>query len=114
MASTGNYNEAFKKALSLNDLSMVMLACQSVNPGQMFGQETCPLNQSVILSLIQQLSCNLQVSKYYDSQLHSSNLILVHSIILLFLVCFSVSSNCDSFFLEFEEPGGGEGGTGYE
>ena len=67
MARTGNYNEAFKKALSMNDLSFVMLACQTVNPGQMFGLEICPLNQSVILSLIQQLSSNLQVDYYYKN-----------------------------------------------
>ena len=55
----GKVNEAFQLALSLSDLNLVMFTCENVNTTQVFNQSTCPLSQSVLLSLIQQLSIDL-------------------------------------------------------
>jgi hypothetical protein len=38
-----------------NNLHLVVATCEKVNPMQLFNQEKCPLSQSVLLSLIQQL-----------------------------------------------------------
>ena len=56
-------NDAFQTALSGNDLGLVMFTCELVNTTQIFSQATCPLDQSVLLSLIQQLSVDLQVTR---------------------------------------------------
>ena len=57
--SAGNFNDAFQTALSSSDLAMVMFTCENVNITQVFNQSTCPLSQSVLLSLIQQLSVDI-------------------------------------------------------
>lgn len=57
--SQGKWNEAFQTALMANNLSLVVSTCESVNPTQLFSQNKCPLSQSVLLSLIQQLAHNL-------------------------------------------------------
>ena len=51
----GKWNEAFQTALMANNLQLVVATCESVNPMQLFNQDACPLSQSVLLSLIQQL-----------------------------------------------------------
>ncbi|XP_038067603.1 enhancer of mRNA-decapping protein 4-like isoform X2 [Patiria miniata] len=51
----GQIIQAFQSALSASDLRAVLFVCNSVNPDQLFG-ESCPLDQPVLLSLIQQLS----------------------------------------------------------
>jgi enhancer of mRNA-decapping protein 4 len=53
--SQGKWNEAFQHALMANNLQLVVATCESVNPMQLFNQDACPLSQSVLLSLIQQL-----------------------------------------------------------
>ena len=53
--SHGKWNEAFQTALMANNLQLVVATCESVNPMQLFNQNPCPLSQSVLLSLIQQL-----------------------------------------------------------
>ncbi len=53
-------NSAFEVALSTSDLHLVMFLCQEVTPEQLFDSEQCPLTQPVLLSLVQQLSVDLQ------------------------------------------------------
>ena len=50
---------AFQEALTAADLNLVMMVCQSCDPLELFGQDPCPLNQPILLSLIQQLSVDL-------------------------------------------------------
>lgn len=52
-----DFDQAFKTALMAGNLSLVISTCEMVNPNQLFSQEPCPLSQTVLLSLIQQL-CN--------------------------------------------------------
>jgi enhancer of mRNA-decapping protein 4 len=54
----------FLQALSASDLSLVVFICEKVNPQQVFNQTPCPLQQHVLLSLIQQLSADM--SNYTD------------------------------------------------
>ncbi|XP_022111258.1 enhancer of mRNA-decapping protein 4-like isoform X2 [Acanthaster planci] len=51
----GHIIQAFQSALSASDLRAVLFVCNAVNPDQLFGGQ-CPLDQPVLLSLIQQLS----------------------------------------------------------
>ncbi|XP_060069080.1 enhancer of mRNA-decapping protein 4-like [Ylistrum balloti] len=55
----GQLNAAFQEALSASNLDLVMFVCETVNPQQVFNQTPCPLQQPVLLSLIQQLSADL-------------------------------------------------------
>jgi enhancer of mRNA-decapping protein 4 len=55
----GKLNEAFQQALSASDLLLVVKLCEQVNPQKLFSQSNCPLHQPVLLSLIQQLSADL-------------------------------------------------------
>lgn len=55
----GQINAAFQQALSASDLSLVVFICEKVNPQQVFNQSPCPLQQHVLLSLIQQLSADM-------------------------------------------------------
>lgn len=66
--------EAFQEALTANDLTLVMLVCEAVNHEQLFSQLPCPLTQPILLSLIQQLCCDLTAhlelkQKYIESAL---------------------------------------------
>lgn len=56
------YNMAFQEALSAADLSVVMATCEMVSPGRLFAASPCPLQQPVLLSLIQQLCADLPVN----------------------------------------------------
>jgi enhancer of mRNA-decapping protein 4 len=56
----GQLNSAFQLALCAADLNLLMGVCEAVNPSQLFEQKPCPLQQPVLLSLIQQLSQDLQ------------------------------------------------------
>uniref|UniRef100_H2ZQ90 Enhancer of mRNA-decapping protein 4 C-terminal domain-containing protein n=1 Tax=Ciona savignyi TaxID=51511 RepID=H2ZQ90_CIOSA len=55
----GNVNTAFQTALTASDLSLVMYVCETVDPAVVFGVTPCPLQQPILLSLIQQLSSDL-------------------------------------------------------
>ncbi|CAN7939103.1 unnamed protein product [Ixodes hexagonus] len=55
----GHYNAAFQQALSAADLTIVMATCEMVSPSSLFDASPCPLQQPVLLSLIQQLCANL-------------------------------------------------------
>jgi len=59
LINSGRLNDAFQTALSSNDLSLVVFTCELLNTTQVFNSATCPLSQSVLLSLIQQLSVDL-------------------------------------------------------
>jgi enhancer of mRNA-decapping protein 4 len=50
---------SFLQALSASDLGLVVFICEKVNPQQVFNQTPCPLQQHVLLSLIQQLSADM-------------------------------------------------------
>ncbi|WAR11787.1 EDC4-like protein [Mya arenaria] len=56
----GQLNAAFQQALSAANLELVIALCEAVNPNQVFNQSPCPLQQPVLLSLIQQLSADLE------------------------------------------------------
>ncbi|KAL4234140.1 enhancer of mRNA decapping 4 [Mactra antiquata] len=56
----GQLNAAFQQALTAANLEVVMSLCEAVNPSQVFNQSPCPLQQPVLLSLIQQLSADLE------------------------------------------------------
>ncbi|CAH0557398.1 unnamed protein product [Brassicogethes aeneus] len=53
-----NYDEAFRLALSAENLSYVIYTCEKVDVNTLFGDE-CLLQQSCLLALIQQLSVEL-------------------------------------------------------
>ncbi|KAK3085774.1 hypothetical protein FSP39_008550 [Pinctada imbricata] len=55
----GQLNAAFQQALSAANLDLVVFVCETVNPSQVFNQSPCPLQQPVLLSLIQQLSADI-------------------------------------------------------
>merc|ERR1719228_707398 len=59
LINSGRLNDAFQTALSANDLHLVVFTCELLNTTQVFNSATCPLSQSVLLSLIQQLSIEL-------------------------------------------------------
>jgi len=59
LIQAGSLNDAFQTALSSNDLPLVVFTCELLNTTQVFNSATCPLSQSVLLSLIQQLSVDL-------------------------------------------------------
>ncbi|GFS16803.1 enhancer of mRNA-decapping protein 4 [Elysia marginata] len=56
---SGRINEAFQSALSVGNIDMVVFACDSARPMDIFAQNPFPLTQPVLLSLISQLSANL-------------------------------------------------------
>lgn len=60
LIAQGQINPAFQQALSASDLSLVVFVCERVNPQQIFSQTPCPLQQHVLLSLIQQLSADME------------------------------------------------------
>ncbi|XP_059047658.1 enhancer of mRNA-decapping protein 4-like [Achroia grisella] len=60
----GDVNSSFEKALSASDLGLVMTACRAADPATVFAAP-CKLEQSVLLSLIQQLATDM----VHDTQL---------------------------------------------
>lgn len=54
------YNAAFELVLSTSDLQLVTYLCQQMDPDELFEKSPCLLTQPVLLSLIQQLSVNLE------------------------------------------------------
>ncbi|GAB1597861.1 enhancer of mRNA-decapping protein 4-like isoform X3 [Argonauta hians] len=60
LLNQGQINAAFEQALSAANLELVILICEKANPDQVFGQIPCPLQQPVLLSLIQQLSADIE------------------------------------------------------
>nr|KAG5693097.1 hypothetical protein BaRGS_014047 [Batillaria attramentaria] len=62
LVNANRLNEAFQTALTASNLELVVFVCELVNPSQVFGDAPCPLSQPVLLSLIQQLSAELQSS----------------------------------------------------
>lgn len=58
LMAQGHVNTAFQQALSASDLSLVVYICERLNPQVVF-TTPCPLQQHVLLSLIQQLSADM-------------------------------------------------------
>ncbi|XP_055929956.1 enhancer of mRNA-decapping protein 4-like [Argiope bruennichi] len=58
LVKQGNINEAFQQALSAMDVQLVLFLCESVNVDLVFGSSPCPLQQHVLLSLVNQLSAD--------------------------------------------------------
>ncbi|XP_068595627.1 enhancer of mRNA-decapping protein 4 [Brachionichthys hirsutus] len=76
----GQLNQAFQQALSATDLNLVLYVCETIDSQQVFGQQSCPLSQPVLLSLIQQLSSNLTTrSELKISYLEDAVMNLDHS-----------------------------------
>jgi enhancer of mRNA-decapping protein 4 len=61
LVDEGQLEDAFTKALGLSSVEMVTWVCGKVEPAReaIFGQSPAPLSQGVLLSLMQQLSCDL-------------------------------------------------------
>lgn len=53
------FNAAFQQALSAQNLSLVLYVCENIPPSKLFDISPCPLEQHVIISLIQQLGGDL-------------------------------------------------------
>ncbi|GFQ69841.1 enhancer of mRNA-decapping protein 4 [Trichonephila clavata] len=58
LVTQGSINEAFQQALSAMDVQLVLFLCESVNVDLVFGPTPCPLQQHVLLSLVNQLSAD--------------------------------------------------------
>ncbi|XP_026271713.1 enhancer of mRNA-decapping protein 4 isoform X1 [Frankliniella occidentalis] len=54
-----DYNSAFQQALSASSIALVLAVCERVDPQEVFSSQPFPLKQNVLLSLIQQLSVDL-------------------------------------------------------
>jgi len=50
------------------DLGVLMYVCEMVSPSDVFSQTPCPLDQPVLLSLIQQLSADLRTQTQLKSR----------------------------------------------
>ncbi|XP_035222933.1 enhancer of mRNA-decapping protein 4-like [Stegodyphus dumicola] len=59
LVKQGNLDEAFQQALSAMDVQLVLFLCEAVTPDQVFSPTPCPLQQHVLLSLVNQLSADL-------------------------------------------------------
>lgn len=57
--SQGQFNKAFHQALVSNDLSLVEFTIEKANFDAIFKSSSCPLEQTVLLSLIQQLTADM-------------------------------------------------------
>ncbi|XP_034237010.1 enhancer of mRNA-decapping protein 4 isoform X4 [Thrips palmi] len=54
-----DFNSAFQQALSASSIALVLTVCERVDPQELFSSQPFPLKQNVLLSLIQQLSIDL-------------------------------------------------------
>jgi enhancer of mRNA-decapping protein 4 len=59
LVSEGKLEEAFNKALSLSDVAIVSWLCMQLDEAALFSTVPLPLSQGVVLSLVQQLGCDL-------------------------------------------------------
>jgi len=61
LVDNGAIEEAFTKALGLSSVELVSWVCSKVEPNRdnIFAASPAPLSQGVLLSLMQQLSCDL-------------------------------------------------------
>ncbi|CAD7700002.1 unnamed protein product [Ostreobium quekettii] len=62
MIKAGDYEGAFNQALSLARIDVVTWLISQIDPYRVLGGSTCPLSQSVLLSLLQQLGCDLNAN----------------------------------------------------
>eukprot|EP01018_Ginkgo_biloba_P025568 Gb_04906 [translate_table: standard] len=59
LLSERKFEEAFHKALQMSDVSIVSWLCSQADPQSLFSTVPLPLSQGVLLSLVQQLGCDL-------------------------------------------------------
>jgi hypothetical protein len=59
MVKNEMFEDAFTTVLRANDLEMVRWLCSLVSPQKIFGKSPLPISQVVLISLIQQLSCEM-------------------------------------------------------
>jgi hypothetical protein len=59
LASAGRFEEAFSRALGMQDLAIVAWLCSQVDIGSVLSMDPPALTQAVLLSLIQQLAADL-------------------------------------------------------
>ncbi|KAH9555736.1 hypothetical protein CY35_08G131600 [Sphagnum magellanicum] len=59
LVSEGKLEEAFNKALSLSNVAIVSWLCMQLDEAVVFSTVPLPLSQGVVLSLVQQLGCDL-------------------------------------------------------
>ncbi|KAH9304800.1 hypothetical protein KI387_009204, partial [Taxus chinensis] len=60
LVSECKFEEAFNKALTMNDVSIVSWLCSQVDPKSLFLMVPLPLSQGVLLALVQQLGHDLE------------------------------------------------------
>lgn len=65
---------ALPQALRANDLEVVAWLCSRVAPQKIFGKSPLPLSQVVLISLVQQLSCDLNKVRTAPSSLDVLNI----------------------------------------
>lgn len=61
LVQRNHMNAAFQQALSAVDLGILMYLCEMVDPDELFARTPFPLDQPILLSLIQQLSADLRI-----------------------------------------------------
>ena len=60
MLTAGQYDDAFSRVLSNSNIDLLAWLCSQVQPDEVFAGSPPCLSQGVILSLVQQLGCDLQ------------------------------------------------------
>ncbi|GFQ92202.1 enhancer of mRNA-decapping protein 4 [Trichonephila clavata] len=83
LVTQGSINEAFQQALSAMDVQLVLFLCESVNVDLVFGPHTCPLQQHVLLSLVNQLSADFNTKNRNKSQVFTLRPPCISSIYLV-------------------------------
>eukprot|EP01018_Ginkgo_biloba_P013901 Gb_28448 [translate_table: standard] len=59
LVSDCKFEQAFHKALQMSDVAIVSWLSHQVDPSSLFSKVPLPLSQGVLLSLVQQLGCDL-------------------------------------------------------
>lgn len=91
LLARGDVNTAFQQALSASDLPLVIYICEKLNPQAVFSRNPFPLQQHVLLSLIQQLSAD-DFNNHTDLKLRFVKLCFF-IVMILFLHCKLIITN---------------------
>lgn len=83
LVRTNQINQAFEFVLSASDLNLVLYLCENIRPTELFSMQPCPLQTPVILSLIQQLSADLNTHQELKYRLE--NIILSSIFFFIYL-----------------------------
>jgi enhancer of mRNA-decapping protein 4 len=89
-------NQAFEFVLSASDLNLVLYLCENIRSTELFSIQPCPLQTPVILSLIQQLSADLNTHqelkyRYLKKYFYSFLIISFSSYLYEALICLDLS-----------------------